>query len=879
MEKNLAPIAKELFGKIRTQFPKIKLGDKNSDVTDRPSDARFFEFDFIKNGKNLGTITINISESSGDDDDTENDGLVVMFTTGIVDDQPTGVKRQWYRFLESLSDFASSRLMKFSIRDISKSNLDKRDYQHLANNNGEGSMTESKLWGTSKTSYQQMGEAKLIVRHTQPVNYAHAAGRTLHIESIHVENSQGERFKYPVKHLNGARALATHVAHGGTPYDGIGEHITGLSEELNKLRMFKGYVDRNSMVSEAMGAIQTKVYERIDQVKKEIRSLQNQSYYESFAESFVVNEAQEIPEDVVNDWIDRLTIRSFNEELKNVFPYIYKLVGEEVDVVKELTADDILDEVFDGDKETGTTHKGGKVTKTAHGVKHEKTDYDDGEKVAFRHKDEKSRYKKYANLDQEDQFEAFLNDLVSEESDLFNTDEESQSASIQTLNQLIAQEFPVGADGTNAIQSLQGIIDDQEFTDAIKQLGKVNPEMDIREFLKSYLEKHDEENGTDIASKINFDSTTPAPTEPAPAEPAPEAPPVDPAAAVPTPPVAEGMGNDVEEFLHKVARSGDNGFDMLYNGQQGKYGREIEQAVQDMYDDITIDTGYHGDDDFEQIYDRMMDNIQNDYGQQDVAEEKEDPPFDGPYKKPGDNKDQFGNTVKNPARHAAKKGMAAAIAKAKKAGATAETIVNFGSGEMSLGEAITKAGLNVEEFFESSSKHNEVIEFVKSMYDETTGNFPKGETGVLLAVEKQFGEDAAEMASSVISELSHVYESNRLRQLAGLDEQFPMMDPQAMMQQQMGAMKSKMPNLDPATMMKSQQDRMAKMKANMPQGGTNTSSFKVNGKPVSKAEYDAFMAKNPQLGQNMQNPQNVVKGNPELARIKKMAGMPDDSDW
>ena len=691
MEKNLAPIAKELFGKIRTQFPKIKLGDENSDVTDRPSEARFFEFDFIKNGKNLGTVTINISESSGDDDDTENDGLVVMFTTGIVDDQPTGVKRQWYRFLESLSDFASSRLMKFSIRDISKSNLDKRDYQHLAKNNGDGSMTESKLWGTSKTSYQQMGEAKLIVRHTQPVNYAHAAGRTLHIESIHVENSQGERFKYPVKHLNGARALATHVAHGGTPYDGIGEHITGLSEELNKLRMFKGYVDRNSMVSEAMGAIQTKVYERIDQVKKEIRSLQNQSYYESFAESFVVNEAQEIPEDLVNDWIDRLTIRTFNEELKNVFPYIYKLVGEEVDVVKELSADDILDEVFDGDKETGTTHKGGKVTKTAQGVKHEKTDYEDGEKVAFRHKDEKSRYKKYANLDQEDQFEAFLNNLVSEKSDLFNTDDEGQSTAVQSLNQLIAQEFPVGADGTNAIQSLTGIIDDQEFFDAIKQLGKVNPEMDIREFLKSYLEKHDEENGTDIASKINFDSTTPAPTEPAP-----EAPPAEPAAE-PAPEVP------------------------------------AEQPAP-------------------------------------VAEEKEDPPFDGPYKDPKDNKDQFGNTVKNPARHAAKKGMAAAIAKAKKAGATAETMVNFGSGEMSLGEAITKAGLNVEEFFESSSKHNEVIEFVKSMYDETTGNFPKGETGVLLAVEKQFGEDAAEMAHSVISELSQVYESKRMRQLAGITE-------------------------------------------------------------------------------------------------------------
>ena len=762
MDKNLSPIADELFGKIRTQFPKIQLGDANSKVTDRPKDARFFEFDFVKRGVNLGSISVSISED---------DGMIVMYSNEITDGQPDGVARQWYNFLRELREFAKQNMMSFAIRDTAKSNLDKRDYQHLANNNGEGSMTESKLWGTSKTSYQQMGEAKLIVRHTQPVNYAHAAGRTLHIESIHVENSQGERFKYPVKHLNGARALATHVSHGGTPYDGIGQHITGLSEELNKLRMFKGYVDRNSMVSEAMGTIQTKVYERIDQVKKEIRSLQNQSYYESFAESFTVNEAQEIPEDVVNDWIDRLTIRSFNEELKNVFPYIYKLVGEEVDVVKELTPDDLFT-VEDSYADSTSEHE----------------------------------------LAEFNEFESFMNNLVSEESDLFNTDEESQSASIQTLNQLIAQEFPAGVDGTNAIQSLKGVIDDQELTDALKQLGKVNPEMDIREFLKSYLEKHDEENGTDIASKINFDSTTPAPTEPAPAEappaepvaaaPAPEAPPVDPAAAaVPA-----------------------------------------EQPAP-------------------------------------VAEEKEDPPFDGPYKKPGDNKDQFGNTVKNPARHAAKKGMAAAIAKAKKAGATAETMVNFGSGEMSLGEAITKAGLNVEEFFESSSKHNEVIEFVKSMYDETTGNFPKGETGVLLAVEKQFGEDAAEMAHSVISELSHVYESNRLRQLAGLDEQFPMMDPQAMMQQQMGAMKSKMPNLDPATMMKSQQDRMAKMKANMPQGGTNTSSFKVNGKPVSKAEYDAFMAKNPQLGQNMQNPQNVVKGNPELARIKKMAGMPDDSDW
>ena len=594
-----------------------------------------------------------------------------------------------------------------------------------------------------------MGEAKLIVRHSQPVNYAHAAGRTLHIESIHVENSQGERFKYPVKHLNGARALATHVAHGGTPYDGIGQHITGLSEELNKLRMFKGYVDRNSMVSEAMGTIQSKVYERIDQVKKEIRSLQNQSYYESFAESFVVNEAQEIPEDVVNDWIDRLTIRSFNEELKNVFPYIYKLVGEEVDVVKELTVEDLLgvtegmdsdrkqqlqalisqyrdstdpigydddardpDEVIDqirqefGDKIADTIEQGPSShfprDNHTHGydpLQHNSSPRQTKSGMANRQDIStlKNKLKQRVgghhepSLPEETAFESFMNNLVSEESDLFNTDEESQSAAIQKLNQLVGQEFPVGTDGTNAIQSLAGIIDDTELQDVFKQLGKVSPEADARDIIKSFLERYDEDNGTDIASKINFGDTTAPPAEPAPAAPAapaPASPPAEPAPAAPP-----------------------------------------------------------------------------------VAEEKEDPPFDGPYTKKGENdKDQYGNPVKHKARHLAKKGMADAIAKAKKAGATSETVVNFGFGDMSLGEAITKAGLDVEEFFEGTSKQNEVVEFVKSMYDDVTGNFPKGETGVLLAVEKQFGEDAAKMAHSVISELSQVYESKRLRTLAGITE-------------------------------------------------------------------------------------------------------------
>jgi hypothetical protein len=49
MNKNLNIIDNELFGKIRTQFPKIKLGDEDSKVTNEPEQARFFKFDYVVN--------------------------------------------------------------------------------------------------------------------------------------------------------------------------------------------------------------------------------------------------------------------------------------------------------------------------------------------------------------------------------------------------------------------------------------------------------------------------------------------------------------------------------------------------------------------------------------------------------------------------------------------------------------------------------------------------------------------------------------------------------------------------------------------------------------------------------------------------------------
>jgi len=329
--KDLSTISSDLFNKIRSRFTDIKIGDESGALTNDESQARFFDVNYKAGGRDLGRINIKIDDKS----------LTVIYNTDMLDGAGDA-KSDWFDFLKDLRRFARSNLLTFDTRDITKSNLDKRDYQYLSKESGEQKMSESKLFGTSKTSFQDMGEAKIIVKHSAPVNMENPAGRTQRIESIYIESANGERFRYPHRHLNGARAMARHVANGGTAYDTVGQYISGLSEEIGKLRQFKNYTQRSGVMAEALGDVTSQVMERIDQIKVEIAALQRQQYYESFVESFQPSETVEVPEDVMSNWVDALTIKTFNEELTSVFPYLYRLVKEKQD--QGLTYDDLVAE-------------------------------------------------------------------------------------------------------------------------------------------------------------------------------------------------------------------------------------------------------------------------------------------------------------------------------------------------------------------------------------------------------------------------------------------------------------------------------------------------------------------------------------------------------
>ena len=499
MDANLDKIALDLYGKIQTRFSDITIGDENANVLSKKTDipkARFFEFEYKEDGEDIGTVAITL--------DTD-DGIVIEVSGDIVEKQHPGA----FKFIRSFRKFAKNRLLNYDVQRMGKSNLDKRDYQFRAKVK-DNTIMENKLFGTARISYQDLGEARLVIKHSQPVNTELAAGRTMHIESIYIENAAGERFRYPTKHINGARALAEHIKHGGHPYDGIGIHICGLSEELASLRKFKNYVGRQTQLSEAMGEVTSKVIERIESVKKEIHNLQRAAYYEQFAESFESQDEQMIPEAVMDDWIDRLTIRTFNEEMKSVFPYIYRLVDGTQLPVKELTADDLLAEddkedvaPWYKDKAEQDADKKKSSFKKAHNPN--RTGKDAAKALA------QKGIPKTEAMDPEGTFESFMNGIIEGEDEglgIFDKNEKVRNSAIQELNRIFQSPMTGGpGSNINIIDTLSKYLPEVdpvtgEALFPLDELKKADPELDVRATVQLELERIAQDND-DIARILN----------------------------------------------------------------------------------------------------------------------------------------------------------------------------------------------------------------------------------------------------------------------------------------------------------------------------------------------------------------------------------------
>ena len=732
---NLQAIGKDLFNKIRGRFPGVTIGDSTGKITNKPEDARFFDFEFKEGGNVLGKVSISISEE---------DGLVVLHNKDFVEGADDGVKTSWYNFLKEMGQFAKARVLSFDTRDITKSNLEKRDYEFLGQGKEVDTMSESNLFGTTKTSFQSIGEARLVIKHSAPVDQSVAGGRTHKIESIFIESPEGERFKYPIKHLNGARAMARHVSEGGKPYDSFGKHITGLSEELSKLKSFKTYINRSNVMAEGLKEYQGIVDDRIDSIKVECLRLQRSSNYKETLENYKESDSIEVPEDIKKNWIDELTIKTFKEELQDVFPYIYKLVTEKT-AVQDLDPESFEAHGYQG----GTEARKYEYDIAGDFSPEDPVSEKDAEQVkellqkAGINADVETREDRYNGIvihtdagKEEvekvlggmietmgqvfDDFEDAMEQIVDEGNALFSQDPEEQKEAVQKLNQMMQKHFPVGVNGTNGIESIQGIIDDEEFNNAIEKAAEENSDLCMRPMIMDYVMSKDPQ----LASRLD---TGDMKKENAPI-------------------TFEDMKPYVSSYADKSGS--DNPKDPNYNPN---YGKQVYDVLDKDGKSVKKFSRLNAKDaiaflhkNFDKLKSGSKEAMVDPEGNPQFGDESKEIAQDQWDNMSKDEKEQYGDF---------------------------ETYFKSDDFQAHLDHLRSKFEKDETPKPEVPNATPEMVEeFIKSFFDYTSNKFPKGETAILTAVEKKFGEDMIGSAQETIHKMTagNDQEIEKIKKLAGV---------------------------------------------------------------------------------------------------------------
>ena len=329
--------SQDLFNKIRSKFANIQLGDSAGNVTADPKSAVFFDFEFSENSDNFGRVSISIADG---------ESMKVFYNQGLVEKIDDTARANWYNFLKELKDFAVEHQISFDVRDITKSSLTQQDFKNLADVNQtvntDDNMSEElnritklagipvaeSLRGTKKSSYENLDKTRLIIRHAKPVDESVPGARSRQINSLYIENSQGERFKYPMKHLAGARAMARHVANGGVPHDDFGQHIIKMSEQIAQLNSFARYASNKDQLNNSVGDIIEKSQLKLENMRNYVKNLSKQTHYMKAKESFQPATIAELDDATRNSLREKFTLKHLDDKVESALPLIHSIMKE-----------------------------------------------------------------------------------------------------------------------------------------------------------------------------------------------------------------------------------------------------------------------------------------------------------------------------------------------------------------------------------------------------------------------------------------------------------------------------------------------------------------------------------------------------------------------
>ena len=225
---NFGEFAAEVFQTLRAYGRELVLYDQDGNRVFEPKEARRF---YISDDN----ILVSLSE------DGDNSALKLYLSPSIELAQVSG-------FINTLQAMATRANLLFHVKKYDK----EIKPQHFATSASLNEQEQPQMnimegmYGTSKSSYLKLESARMIVRHTASVNENMIGSRGRNIKAIFVENAQGERFRFPVNLLSGARAMTQHVNQGGTFADEVGQQIIRMAQDFRNLAQTAAHVRDNA---------------------------------------------------------------------------------------------------------------------------------------------------------------------------------------------------------------------------------------------------------------------------------------------------------------------------------------------------------------------------------------------------------------------------------------------------------------------------------------------------------------------------------------------------------------------------------------------------------------------------------------------------------
>lgn len=305
--------SQQLYDLLVTRDLDPKSLDAMGKPTVNPGEADLFSFNYKTENSDYGTVVVLVN---GDND------LEVYYGDNLGRGMERDDRGDWYDFLAAIRNLAKRNLLTFSLNNMNKLKYSMKSMADLA----EGLVMEA--WkGTSKTSYSnQPGKSKVIIKHSRAIGEGEARFRN--IESLFVENSQGERFKMPFRSIAGAKAMARHVSEGGTPYDGFGQHISDTINEINTLGKFIRASRSNAFAQNesALSIVEDAVKHYADLKRKAKKMISRRGYKEIFAayDPMAITELDE----TVNRVREVFVNSSLDTRIEEALPILAKIQEE-----------------------------------------------------------------------------------------------------------------------------------------------------------------------------------------------------------------------------------------------------------------------------------------------------------------------------------------------------------------------------------------------------------------------------------------------------------------------------------------------------------------------------------------------------------------------